>query len=82
VPAYFNDAQRRAFKDAGTITGLKVQRVINEPTSAAVAYGLDKQDREDNLLVFDLGGGPFFLSTMVSLNCERRRVTHFGRTSL
>jgi molecular chaperone DnaK (HSP70) len=59
VPAYFNDAQRQATKDAGTIAGLKVERVINEPTAAAIAYGLDKQDREENILVFDLGGGTF-----------------------
>ncbi|GMI41968.1 hypothetical protein TrCOL_g13763 [Triparma columacea] len=59
VPAYFNDAQRQATKDAGKIAGLKVERVINEPTAAAIAYGLDKQDREENILVFDLGGGTF-----------------------
>merc|ERR1711874_354243 len=56
VPAYFNDAQRQATKDAGTIAGLKVERVINEPTAAAIAYGLDKQDREETILVFDLSG--------------------------
>jgi len=59
VPAYFNDAQRQATKDAGTIAGLKIERVINEPTAAAIAYGLDKQDHEENILVFDLGGGTF-----------------------
>jgi heat shock protein 5 len=59
VPAYFNDAQRQATKDAGTIAGLKVERVINEPTAAAIAYGLDKQDVEETILVFDLGGGTF-----------------------
>ena len=59
VPAYFNDAQRQSTKDAGTIAGLKVERVINEPTAAAIAYGLDKQDREETILVFDLGGGTF-----------------------
>jgi len=62
VPAYFNDAQRQATKDAGTIAGLKVERVINEPTAAAIAYGLDKAataKREENVLVFDLGGGTF-----------------------
>jgi len=59
VPAYFNDAQRQATKDAGTIAGLKVERVINEPTAAAIAYGLDKLDQEENVLVFDLGGGTF-----------------------
>jgi len=59
VPAYFNDAQRQATKDAGTIAGLKVERVINEPTAAAIAYGLDKKGKEENILVFDLGGGTF-----------------------
>jgi chaperone protein DnaK len=59
VPAYFNDAQRQATKDAGTIAGLKIERVINEPTAAAIAYGLDKLDREEHILVFDLGGGTF-----------------------
>ena len=59
VPAYFNDAQRQATKDAGTIAGLKIERVINEPTAAAIAYGLDKQDKEENIIVFDLGGGTF-----------------------
>jgi endoplasmic reticulum chaperone BiP len=59
VPAYFNDAQRQATKDAGKIAGLTVERVINEPTAAAIAYGLDKQDREEYILVFDLGGRTF-----------------------
>lgn len=59
VPAYFNDAQRQATKDAGKIAGLNVERVINEPTAAAIAYGLNKQDREETILVFDLGGGTF-----------------------
>ncbi len=59
VPAYFNDAQRQATKDAGTISGLSVQRIINEPTAAAIAYGLDKKGGEKNILVFDLGGGTF-----------------------
>merc|ERR1712023_125936 len=59
VPAYFNDAQRQATKDAGTIAGLTVRRIINEPTAAAIAYGLDKKDGEKNILVFDLGGGTF-----------------------
>jgi heat shock protein 5 len=59
VPAYFNDAQRQATKDAGTIAGLTVQRIINEPTAAAIAYGLDKGGTEKNILVFDLGGGTF-----------------------
>ena len=67
VPAYFNDAQRQATKDAGTIAGLTVERVINEPTAAAIAYGLDKQDREENILVFDLGGGTFDV-TLLSID--------------
>ena len=67
VPAYFNDAQRQATKDAGTIAGLTVERVINEPTAAAIAYGLDKQDREETILVFDLGGGTFDV-TLLSID--------------
>jgi len=59
VPAYFNDAQRQATKDAGTISGMTVQRIINEPTAAAIAYGMDKKGGEKNILVFDLGGGTF-----------------------
>jgi heat shock protein 5 len=59
VPAYFNDAQRQATKDAGTISGMTVLRIINEPTAAAIAYGLDKKGGEKNILVFDLGGGTF-----------------------
>eukprot|EP00117_Sycon_ciliatum_P048367 scpid71050/ scgid34443/ 78 kDa glucose-regulated protein; Heat shock 70 kDa protein 5; Immunoglobulin heavy chain-binding protein len=64
VPAYFNDAQRQATKDAGTISGLTVLRIINEPTAAAIAYGLDKKDGEMNILVFDLGGGTFDVSLL------------------
>ena len=67
VPAYFNDAQRQATKDAGRIAGLNVERVINEPTAAAIAYGLDKQDHEENILVFDLGGGTFDV-TLLSID--------------
>eukprot|EP00559_Dactyliosolen_fragilissimus_P009829 CAMPEP_0184854848 /NCGR_PEP_ID=MMETSP0580-20130426/225_1 /TAXON_ID=1118495 /ORGANISM="Dactyliosolen fragilissimus" /LENGTH=657 /DNA_ID=CAMNT_0027349199 /DNA_START=68 /DNA_END=2041 /DNA_ORIENTATION=+ len=59
VPAYFNDAQRQATKDAGTISGMTVQRIINEPTAAAIAYGMDKTGGESNVLVYDLGGGTF-----------------------
>jgi heat shock protein 5 len=59
VPAYFNDAQRQATKDAGVIAGLKVERIINEPTAAAIAYGMDKTGGESTILVFDLGGGTF-----------------------
>ncbi|MBF2058173.1 MAG: molecular chaperone DnaK [Cyanobacterium sp. T60_A2020_053] len=64
VPAYFTDAQRQATKDAGTIAGLEVMRIINEPTAAALAYGLDKQDEEQHVLVFDLGGGTFDVSVL------------------
>ncbi|KAF1656763.1 UNVERIFIED_CONTAM: Heat shock 70 kDa protein C, partial [Eudyptes robustus] len=64
VPAYFNDAQRQATKDAGVIAGLNVVRIINEPTAAAIAYGLDKKDGERNILVFDLGGGTFDVSLL------------------
>jgi L1 cell adhesion molecule like protein len=64
VPAYFNDAQRQATKDAGTISGLNVLRIINEPTAAAIAYGLDKMGAEKNVLIFDLGGGTFDVSLL------------------
>jgi len=65
VPAYFNDAQRQATKDAGIITGMTIMRIINEPTAAAIAYGLDKKDSgEQNILVFDLGGGTFDVSVL------------------
>jgi endoplasmic reticulum chaperone BiP len=64
VPAYFNDAQRQATKDAGTIAGLNVMRIINEPTAAAIAYGLDKKQKEQNILVYDLGGGTFDVSIL------------------
>ena len=64
VPAYFNDAQRQATKEAGEIAGLNVLRIINEPTSAALAYGLDKGDTEQTILVFDLGGGTFDVSLL------------------
>ena len=64
VPAYFNDAQRQATKDAGKIAGLEVLRIINEPTAAALAYGLDKKNKEEKILVFDLGGGTFDVSVL------------------
>ncbi|HEY3716026.1 MAG TPA: molecular chaperone DnaK [Jatrophihabitantaceae bacterium] len=64
VPAYFNDAQRQATKEAGTIAGLNVLRIINEPTAAALAYGLDKGEKEQTILVFDLGGGTFDVSLL------------------
>src|SRR3982751_4710948 len=64
VPAYFNDAQRQATKEAGQIAGLEVQRIVNEPTAAALAYGLDKGSKEQTILVFDLGGGTFDVSLL------------------
>merc|ERR1711943_92778 len=64
VPAYFNDSQRQATKDAGSIAGLNVLRIINEPTAAAIAYGLDKKGDEKNVLIFDLGGGTFDVSLL------------------
>ena len=64
VPAYFNDAQRQATKDAGKIAGLEVERIVNEPTAAALAYGLDKTEKEEKILVFDLGGGTFDVSIL------------------
>lgn len=64
VPAYFNDAQRQATKDAGKIAGLNVQRIINEPTAAALAFGLDKLDKDQKILVYDLGGGTFDVSIL------------------
>ncbi|MFB9761780.1 MULTISPECIES: molecular chaperone DnaK [Bacillaceae] len=64
VPAYFNDAERQATKDAGRIAGLEVERIINEPTAAALAYGLDKTDEEQKILVYDLGGGTFDVSVL------------------
>ena len=64
VPAYFNDAQRQATKDAGRIAGLEVERIINEPTAAALAYGLDKMDEDQTILVYDLGGGTFDVSIL------------------
>ncbi|MBQ1219268.1 MAG: Hsp70 family protein, partial [Bacteroidales bacterium] len=64
VPAYFNDAQRQATKEAGEIAGLKVRRIINEPTAAALAYGLDKKNEDSKVAVFDLGGGTFDISIL------------------
>ncbi|HLR66502.1 molecular chaperone DnaK [Virgibacillus alimentarius] len=64
VPAYFNDAERQATKDAGTIAGLEVERIINEPTAAALAYGIDKDDQDQTILVYDLGGGTFDVSIL------------------
>lgn len=64
VPAYFNDAQRASTKDAGAIAGLEVLRIINEPTAAAIAYGLDQKNTEKHVIVFDLGGGTFDVSLL------------------
>jgi molecular chaperone DnaK len=64
VPAYFNDAQRQATKDAGKIAGFSVERIINEPTAAALAYGLDKKHKSEKILVYDLGGGTFDVSLL------------------
>ncbi len=64
MPAYFNDAQRQATKEAGQIAGLNVLRIVNEPTAAALAYGLDKGEKEQTILVFDLGGGTFDVSLL------------------
>merc|ERR1712023_336332 len=64
VPAYFNDSQRQATKEAGEIAGLNVRRIINEPTAAALAYGLDKKDQDIKIAVFDLGGGTFDVSVL------------------
>src|SRR5258707_538981 len=64
VPAYFNDAQRQATKDAGRIAGLEVLRIINEPTAAALAYGLDKKKESKTIAVYDLGGGTFDISVL------------------
>uniref|UniRef100_A0A672LA90 Endoplasmic reticulum chaperone BIP n=1 Tax=Sinocyclocheilus grahami TaxID=75366 RepID=A0A672LA90_SINGR len=82
VPAYFNDAQRQATKDAGTIAGLIVMRIINEPTAAAIAYGLDKSDGVKNILVFDLGGGTFDVSLLTIGNGVFEVVATNGDTHL
>lgn len=82
VPAYFNDAQRQATKDAGTITGMTVMRIINEPTAAAIAYGLDKKEGEKNILVFDLGGGTFDVSLLTIDNGVFEVVATNGDTHL
>ncbi|CAH8466750.1 unnamed protein product [Heterobilharzia americana] len=82
VPAYFSDAQRQATKDAGTIAGLNVLRIINEPTAAAIAYGLDKKEGEKNILVFDLGGGTFDVSLLTIENGVFEVVATNGDTHL
>jgi endoplasmic reticulum chaperone BiP len=82
VPAYFNDAQRQATKDAGTISGLNVLRIINEPTAAAIAYGLDNKGGEKNILVFDLGGGTFDVSLLTIDNGVFEVIATNGDTHL
>ena len=82
VPAYFNNAQRQATKDAGVIAGLTVERIINEPTAAAIAYGLDKKSGEHNILVFDLGGGTFDVSILTIDNGVFEVVSTGGDTHL
>ena len=82
VPAYFNDAQRQATKDAGLIAGLDVLRIINEPTAAAIAYGLDKKSGEKNVIVFDLGGGTFDVSLLTIDNGVFEVVATAGDTHL
>lgn len=82
VPAYFNDAQRQATKDAGVIAGLNVVRIINEPTAAAIAYGLDKKGKEQNILVFDLGGGTFDVSILTIDNGVFEVLSTSGDTHL
>jgi len=82
VPAYFNDAQRQATKDAGVISGMQVMRIINEPTAAAIAYGMDKKEGEKNVLVFDLGGGTFDVSLLTIDNGVFEVVATNGDTHL
>lgn len=82
VPAYFNDSQRQATKDAGMISGLDVLRIINEPTAAAIAYGMDKKSGEKNIVVFDLGGGTFDVSLLTIDNGVFEVVATAGDTHL
>jgi len=82
VPAYFNDAQRTATRDAGVIAGLEVLRIINEPTAAAIAYGLDKKSGEKNIVVFDLGGGTFDVSLLTIDNGVFEVISTSGDTHL
>lgn len=82
VPAYFNDAQRQATKDAGTIAGLNVLRVVNEPTAAAIAYGLDQKDGERQVIVYDLGGGTFDVSLLTIDNGVFEVLSTNGNTHL
>ena len=82
VPAYFNDAQRQATKDAGRIAGLNVKRIINEPTAAALAYGIDKTDKEHTILVYDLGGGTFDVSILSLADGTFEVIATSGNNSL
>jgi molecular chaperone DnaK (HSP70) len=82
VPAYFNDAQRQATKDAGAISGMEILRIINEPTAAAIAYGMDKKSGEKNVVVFDLGGGTFDVSLLTIDNGVFEVVATAGDTHL
>merc|ERR1712217_487556 len=82
VPAYFNDAQRQSTKDAGVISGMTVLRIINEPTAAAIAYGMDKKEGEKNVLVFDLGGGTFDVSLLTIDNGVFEVISTNGDTHL
>ena len=82
VPAYFNDAQRQATKDAGAISGMEILRIINEPTAAAIAYGMDKKSGEKNIVVFDLGGGTFDVSLLTIDNGVFEVVATAGDTHL
>ncbi len=73
VPAYFNDSQRQATKDAGRIAGLNVRRIINEPTAAALAYGMDKKGKDRKIAVYDLGGGTFDISIIEIADVDGER---------
>ena len=79
VPAYFNDSQRQATKDAGKIAGLEVRRIINEPTAAALAYGMDKKRGDTTIAVYDLGGGTFDVSIIEIAEVDGERVPEEGR---
>ena len=79
VPAYFNDNQRQATKDAGEIAGLKVLRIINEPTAACLAYGIDKAEQEQKILVFDLGGGTLDVTIMEMYYVKEEKTSEIGR---
>lgn len=82
VPAYFNDAQRQATKDAGRIAGLEVKRIINEPTAAALAYGLDKEVGNRTIAVYDLGGGTFDISIIEIDEVDGEKPLKFWRPTV